>query len=425
MGIKERITNWLLTPSTDITMRGGLLPMGSEATRLYNYGALFSVAYLACEQTKARSLASLPVCVHRKTARGNEPLPDHPLSLLLGRRPNDLMSASDLMHWTSIRRDTFGDAYWYVEWSKGVPVAIWPITSYVKIDYNRHAAPGHRLRYAVHDASTVKGVGVTVPPGNYFAGEVVHFRTAVTQDGIHGRSLAEYAAQEIGLSVDLERFYSAMLNNGNHHLGHVETPEKLNPDQISRVKEAVRDKAGVGKAGEAPVFTAGAKWVTEQQTMKDASLIEQQQWVLQQVCRATSVPPQKVYELSRQTYSNAESARVDYATDTIMPEAGAIEDELTSILDAAGETDLFVKFDPDGLMRGDKAAQGQWYREMTYSGVYTRNEVREKEGLNPIEGLEKPLVPVNYGVVEADGSVTVLSSTSSEPASGMQTGTTD
>ena len=54
----------------------------------------------------------------------------------------------------------------------------------------------------------------------------------------------------------------------------------------------------------------------------------------------------------------------------------------------------------------------------------SRAEVREKEDLNPIPGLEKPLVPVNYGILEPDGDVTILT-TNKEPADGMQTGTTD
>ena len=61
---------------------------------------------------------------------------------------------------------------------------------------------------------------------------------------------------------------------------------------------------------------------------------------------------------------------------------------------------------------------------MVYMGAMTRAEVREKEDLNPIPGLEKPLIPVNYGILEPDGTVTVLT-THGEPSDGMQTGTTD
>ena len=122
-------------------------------------------------------------------------------------------------------------------------------------------------------------------------------------------------------------------------------------------------------------------------------------------------------------YENAESSRVDYVTGTLMPDTTALETAMRPVLKAMNQDSLYIKFDLNGLMRGDKASQGQFYREMVYMGAMTRAEVREKEDLNPIPGLEKPLIPVNYGILEPDGHVTILST--KEPSDGMQTGTTD
>lgn len=427
MGIRERISNWVLTTTTLPRETPSFFPINSITT-LNDYASLYSIAYLACEQTKARSIGSLPVSVYRRNGDKREAVPGHPLAELLKGRANELMSGQDLLNWTALRRDTFGNAYWWVEWSQGKPVALWPIKAQVKIDYARHAPAGRRTRYIVFEETTFNGTGVTVPAGNYFADEVIHFKTAITKDGIKGESLARLAAEEVGLSVDLERFYKNMLQNGNHQMGHVELPDIKGNNaekQIESVKRAIEDKCGVGNAGKAPIFGYGAKWVTDQQTMKDASLIEQQQWVLQQVCRATCVPPTKVYDLTNSTYSSAESARIDYATDTIAPEVKGIETAVIPILEAMGQTDHYLKFDLNGLMRGDSQARGQFYREMVYLGAMTRADVREKEDMNPIEGLDKPLVPLNYGILEPDGEITVLSSSATEPADGNQTGTTD
>lgn len=415
----KRITNRILTPTTpprmlDITGRA------ENATRLYEYSSLYSIAYLACEQTKARSLGSLPVAVYRKDGAKREKV-EHPLADLLGGQANDLMTGRDLRHWISLRRDTFGNAYLWVEWVRGKPVALWPITSHVEIDYDRNAAPGRRVRYLV-----TSGDGY-VPAGRYFSDEVINIRTSITKDGVHGRSIAKLAAHDIGLSVDLEKFYSSMLNNGNHQLGHVEIPEgRIKPEDLESLKRAVEAKRGLDDAGKAPIFGFGAKWVTDQQTMRDASLIEQQAWVLQQVCRATNVPPWMVYDSSSGNgkYENAESSRVDYVTGTLMPDTTTLETALRPVLESMGDEDLYLKLDLNGLMRGDKASQGQFYREMVYMGAMTRAEVREKEDLNPIPGLEKPLIPVNYGILEPDGTVTILT-TNKEPSDGMQTGTTD
>lgn len=418
------VSNWLLTPTT--LPRGSMLK-GTLLRTPHDYGCLCSVAYLACEQTKARSFGSLPVSVYRRSNGRREVLDGHPVARLLSGMANDLMTGHDLRHWARLRVDTFGDAYIFVEWQRGEPVALFPITERVTLDYNKHAKAGQRLRYVVHgDTRADRTSAVTVPAGTYFADEVIHLKTAITQDGIHGVSLAEKAAQEVGLSIDLERFYAAMLTNGNHQLGHLEIPEKrLNDALIEDLRRAIDSKTGVNNAGKAPIFTAGAKWVTDQQTMKDASLIEQQAWVLQQVCRATNVPPQKVYDTTAATYSNAESARIDYATDTVAPDAASFEAAFMPVFESMGQPDVRLKFDLNGLMRGDSASRGQFYREMVYMGAMTRADVREKEDLNPIDGLEKPLIPLNYGVIEQDGSVSVYTSTPQEPADGNQEGTTD
>ena len=411
--------NRTLTPTTEPVLLD-LSARRDEATRLHDYSCLYSVAFLACEQTKARSLGSLPVSVYRRDGGKREKV-DHPLGELLAGQANDLMSGRDIRHWASLRRDVFGNAYIWVEWQRGRPVGLWPITVRVTIDFDRDAPRGRRVRYVVPNGDKF------VPAGTYFSDEVVNVRTAVTQDGVHGKSMARLAAHDVGLSVDLERFYSSMLNNGNHQLGHVEVPEgRMKQEDIDSIKRAVADKSGIGGAGKTPIFGYGAKWVTDTQTMRDASLIEQQAWVLQQVCRACNVPPWMVYDSSSGfgKYENAESSRVDYVTGTIMPDTTALEAALNVILRAMGDDDLYLKFDLNGLMRGDKASQGQFYRELVYMGAMTRAEVREKEEMNPIPGLEKPLIPVNYGILEPDGTVTILS-TSKQPSDGMQTGTTD
>lgn len=417
--MKQRFANWIFTPRSEPRILD-ISGRPDHATRLYEYSCLYSIAYLACEQTKARSLGSLPVAVYRRDAGRRERV-KHPLGDLLAGQANDLMTGRDLRHWLSLRRDTFGNAYVFVEWVRGKPVALWPVTSYVQTDFDRNAPIGRRVRYIV------PGGDDYVPAGTYFSDEIINIRTSVTKDGVYGQSLAKLAAHEVGLSVDLEKFYSSMLNNGNHQLGHVEVPsERMKPEEFDTLRNAIDAKRGVAEAGKTPIFAYGAKWVTDQQTMRDATLIEQQTWVLQQVCRACNVPPWMVYDSSNGggKYENAESSRVDYVTGTVMPDTTGLETAFDAILAAMGQQDLYVKFDLNGLMRGDKASQGQFYREMVYMGAMTRAEVREKEDLNPIHGLEKPLIPVNYGILEPDGDVTVLSA-GQEPSDGMQTGATD
>ena len=379
----------------------------------FGYGAIMSVDYAACEQTKARSLASLPVSVIRNGA--NREKVDHPVSRLLNGMANEEMTGSDLLNWHRLRCDTFGNAYWRIEWFKGEIVAIWPVTGSVVHRFEKGNRPGRRTVYDIGGDDYTK-------PGRYFADEIINIKTHITKDGMAGVSLAKLAAEQIGLSVDLERFYKSMLQNGNHHFGHVEIDKPSIPDKaMEDLRAAIDAKSGVANAGRAPIFGYGAKWVNDGQNMKDASLIEQQQWILHQVCRACNVPPWKVYSQEGVTYSGSQQANIDYVTETIVPDVRAIEKAFTPVFLARNERDLQLKLDVRGLMRGDDRARSQYYREMTYSGNYTRADVRELEDMPPIAGLEKPLFPLNYGTVEADGSVTVYGK-EKEPADGNQTG---
>lgn len=388
------------------------------------YGSLMSVDYAACVQTKARSMISLPFTLIQTTRNGRRTLDRHPLAKLLNGMANEEMTSSALLAWTVLKRDTFGNAYWFVEWRGGKPHAIWPITSSVLHDYDKNAPEGYRTKYYVAPGDE------HVPSGTYFNNEVINIPTAISKDAIKGVSLAQLAAENIGLSVDLERFYRSMLKNGNHQLGHVELPDRtVKPDTLKSLERAIEAKRGIDEAGKAPIFSAGAKWVTDQQTMKDASVIEQQQWVLQQVCRACNVPPWKVYDGSQSTYAGGQQARIDYVTDTIVPEIRPIELALEPVLRSCGLSNVEAKFNVKGLMRGDDASRSQYYREMAYMGAYTRGDIRELEDLEPIPGLDLPLFPLNYGTVNPDGTVNVFNSTNEEkpkaPADGSQTGMED
>ena len=398
------------------------LPPGFAPTPA-GYGALMSIDYAACEQTKARSMASLPFSVVNHRRSGSERLNNHALVKLLNGMPNEEMTAPALMAWTVLRRDTFGNAYWFIEWDRGRIEAIWPIAAAVTHNYNPDAPKGRRTTY------TVAAGDKHVPAGTYFTDEVVNISTHVTKDGIKGYSLAKMAAEEIGLSLDLERFYRSMLRNGNHHLGHVELPDgnSINDQKkLDALRRAVDMKSGVDEAGRAPIFGYGAKWVADQQTMKDASVIEQQKWVLHQVCRACNVPPWKVYDGDQTTYAGGQQSSIDYVTDTIIPDVRQIEMALTPVLRACGLPNAQAKFRTQGLMRGDDAARTQYYREMGYIGAITRHDVRDLEDFDPIDGIDLPLFPLNYGTVNPDGTVNVFNASNqekpTEPGDGSQTG---
>jgi hypothetical protein len=72
------------------------------------------------------------------------------------------------------------------------------------------------------------------------------------------------------------------------------------------------------------------------------------------------------------------------------------------LLDGSGP--LFAEFDVRYLTQGSMADRAQWARTMVELGVYTRNEIRDMEGMDPLDGLNDPLTPLNMSQGGKKGS---------------------
>jgi phage portal protein BeeE len=55
----------------------------------------------------------------------------------------------------------------------------------------------------------------------------------------------------------------------------------------------------------------------------------------------------------------------------------------------------YIKFIEEGLLRGALKDTAEFLTKMSGSGIMTRNEARAKLDMNPLDGLDEPLTPVN------------------------------
>jgi hypothetical protein len=70
------------------------------------------------------------------------------------------------------------------------------------------------------------------------------------------------------------------------------------------------------------------------------------------------------------------------------------------LLTPAERTRMMARFNVANLLRGDAAARAAYYQSGIQQGWMTRNEARHAESdlgvmLNPLEGLDEPLLPLN------------------------------
>lgn len=366
--------------------------------------AYYSNAYRACALAKARPLASLPVNVFERDKGVRKISNRHAakdLARLLRTEWNPFVSATEGLRWLDMTKDAMGEAFVRVEWTDAKITALWPMSGIPTIEIGAGGKPIFNY-----------GGDKFTKPGRYLAYEIVWVKSPVTDpDGLHGVSLAELAASELNMSIDLEDFYSHLLGGQGNFPGWLETPAKMNPQDMDKLKEQLQDGGGVVNAGKVRIFDNGLTYHTTGQSMVDMSLVEQEKWILQQLCRTLSVPPQEVYDLSHATYSNVEQGSLNFANKTLVPECVEIERAFSRILWNIGLYDCYVQFDMNGLLRGSYKDRMDGYRIGIYSGIYCPNETRAKEDIAPYEGGQYFMRSTAYDAVDPETGEVIPAST--------------
>jgi hypothetical protein len=137
---------------------------------------------------------------------------------------------------------------------------------------------------------------------------------------------------------------------------------------------------------------------------EDAQFLETRKFNVSEIARWFGVPPHKLMEMTQATFSNIEHQNIEFVTDAIMSWVKRFEVEANIKLISAANPRIKTKMNINGLLRGDSAARGEWYTKMSNLGVYTVNDIRELEDMNPIgtDG-DKHLVQMNLTTLEKVG----------------------
>jgi phage portal protein BeeE len=90
-------------------------------------------------------------------------------------------------------------------------------------------------------------------------------------------------------------------------------------------------------------------------------------------------------------------------TDTLQPLIKNIEAEFNMKLIAESlVTKLKIKFSVQDYYETDLTSKANYYQKMLQVGALTVNDIRMKEGLEPIENGWKPLVSANLKSLDSD-----------------------
>lgn len=358
--------------------------VSASGVRVTPETALASVAVAACIEVRAETFSALPGGVYRKDGRMREALPQHEVAKLLFDQPNDLMTGGQLLRWKQMTEDIEGNAFMRIIWRNGRPSELWPL--YRPSGVQVKVANGKVAYRYVGDEIT--------PAGDYPAADILHFKGPFLKNPLEAASPIDMIKDTIGLSIASEQFFGRFLNNGSHFPTYIETDSVLTPDDVAALQKSLATTAGVLGAGKTRIFDRGLKVKQNQMSLKDADLSTQMRWYLEQICRIYRVPLPLVQDWTHGTYTNSEQAGLWFAQHTITPIAVDTERTVRKLF-VTGEETNYVKFNVDAILRGDYTTRTQGYSTLIQAGVLSRNEARAFEDLDPYDGGDDFLVPLN------------------------------
>lgn len=392
-GLKGLLRSWLIGPTSSFGPYVGGFSNGIDAGVTVNTDtALRFTAVFAAIKLLSENIAGLPKSVMVKSADGGyEPAVKHSAYNLLYVRPNAYMDVFTfwftLIAWLLGK----GNALAVISYSKGKPVALHPVHP----DWVKVAFVDGEKSYIVQAVDP----DYAFLNGTYLEHEMLHFMF-FTFNGLWGVDPIVYNAAAIGAGIAAQKYTADYFRTGGAIKGVLETEQALGDDDYDRFMAHYRKNAG---NGDTPLLEYGFKYKAVNLSPEASQLIQSKTFSIDDIARIYSVPPHLLAELTHATFSNIEQQNIFFGEYSLRPLCKRLEKQLELKLFTDKERgDYHVKFDLNGLMRGDAQARAVFYEKGINAGWMTPNEAREFEGMKRLEGLDEPRIPLNYTTVGND-----------------------
>ena len=213
--------------------------------------------------------------------------------------------------------------------------------------------------------------------------EVLHI-PGLGFDGLIGYSPIAMAKNAIGMAIATEEYGAKFFANGANPGGVLEHPGVVkDPARIRESWNAVYQ--GSSNAHRVAVLEEGMKFQSIGIPPEQAQFLETRKFQLNEIARIFRIPPHMIGDLEKSSFSNIEQQSLEFVMYTLDPWVVRWEQALQRTLFSESEKrQYFVKFNVDGLLRGDYQSRMNGYAVGRQNGWLSSNDIRELENLNRI-----------------------------------------
>ena len=350
-------------------------------------GAMRLAAVYACVRVLAETVASLPLVVYERLDRGKERAVEHPLYRLLHDAPNPVMTAFEWRETLMGHLALWGNAYCEIEYDGGGrPLALWPLRP-DGVEDIRRGSQGLTYVYRLPDGKQV-----------VFPGERVFHVRGLSPDGIRGYSpIADFARRLVKMGLAVQEFGDNFFANGARPGGVLQHPGKLSDEAYDNLRSSWAGRhEGLSNAHRVAILEEGMTFQAVGTPPEEAQFLESMKMNRAQIASIFRVPPHMIGDLERATFSNIEQQSIEFKTYTMEPWLVRWQQAINTRLMVEGERDTyFAEFVTDALLRGDTASRYAAHAIARQNGWMSANDIREIENMNPIDGGDVYLIPLN------------------------------
>jgi len=340
------------------------------------------MAWYAGQKVISEDMSSLPIMVFQhQDGGGAKEEREHPVSVLFNWSPDG--ECTDLQ-WREAYYGQclgWGNAYAEIEWdSEGYPVKTQMI--HPSLLQPKRTKSGQLF----YEAQTALGAESSGKKRTISPWDVLHF-ASLGFNGLVGYAPVALAREGIGLGKSLEQFGASFAGNGAIPSGVLEYPGVMKDEARKNLREEFNlVHQGSAAANKIAVLQQGVKFVMTQISPEQAQFLASRAFQVLEICRILRLPPHKLADFSTAPLANLEAANDDYIISCLRPWAMRFEKcvDFKLIGRDGYNAGFYTKHDFRPLLLKLAKDRADYYRKMWEIGVYSVDEIRELEGLNPI-----------------------------------------
>ena len=353
----------------------------SSGKRVNERSAMQMTAVYSCVRILAEAVAGLPLHLYRYQDDGSkEKALSHPLYLLLHDEPNPEMSSFVFRETLMTHLLLWGNAYaQIIRNGRGEVMALYPLMpERMTVDRDDKGQLYYEYTTSAEDAPISKGSVVRLKPS-----DVLHI-LGLGFDGLVGYSPIAMAKNAIGLAIATEEYGSKFFANGAQPSGVLEHPGTVRDPQ--RIRDSWMSQfGGSANSNKIAVLEEGLKYTPISISPEQAQFLETRKFQINEIARIFRVPPHMIGDLDRSSFSNIEQQSLEFVKYTLEPWLVRWEQSIQRTLFSADEKKhYFVRFNVEGLLRGDYESRMNGYAVGRQNGWMSANDIRELENLDRI-----------------------------------------